>query len=147
MDNNEIVKKSIFRQKTYVRRYSLEYSQYNYMFSTRSRKELNIDSSSNLVSDEEIFVCNLEMPLLEDGEEFFIDELNTSVVIESRCRSSLGSVIYYVRSKHVDDEETKRTFDELHKYKELYDKYNKLENMYNKAVSLIPFWNKKKLTK
>ena len=147
MDNTEIVKKSIFRQKTYAVRYHLEYMWPNYVFTRERRAEVSVDSSNNLVSDDEIFVCNLEMPLLEKGEEFYIEEQNLLVKIESRCRSSLGSVTYYVEPNHITDDESKKSFEELHKYKELYKKYNDLENKYNKAFDMLSWWNKKKLTK
>jgi len=147
MNNNEIIKKSIFRQKTYARRYFLAYEETISIFDKKRRREAIRNSCQDIVSDDEIFVCDLGMPFLKSGEEFFIEEKNMRVTIESSCRSSSGSITYYIQSKYIDDEETKTSFKEIRDYESLYNNYCKLKDKYNKAVSLIPFWNKKKLTK
>jgi hypothetical protein len=61
------------------------------------------------IEEIEVFTCNLEMPLLEIGENFYIEEKNLLVKIDSRCRTSKENVVYYIEPLSIEDEETRNS--------------------------------------
>lgn len=110
MQNNKLVKTSVFKQEVHRKVYEL-YSGYETdMRSFIMHYHINdLVLKSEKISESEIFKCDLEMPLLNAGEEFYIEELDKTVKILKRVRTSKENVCYYVEPELIEDEETKRT--------------------------------------
>lgn len=101
------VVKSVFRQRKYEELYYLSYS-----YRTSYHKEANILAKKNtdkLLSDETIGVYDIEIPMLDIGDKFFLEDIEKVVTIKSRMRGSDGSTIYYVEDETVETEDTKRS--------------------------------------
>jgi hypothetical protein len=105
MNENIIkVKKSIFKQPVHRKLYSFK-EIYNYdIFRTGTEK--GIFGETEFVKTNDIFTCELEMPMLEVGEEFYIEELNQTVKVTKRIRSSKENVCYYTEPETIEDEKT-----------------------------------------
>lgn len=112
MEEKILVKRSIFKQQTYAKRYG-------FSFYNRRRGELWGESkvecfkNEEMINEQEIFVCDLEMPLLEIDEKFYIEELNQLVTITQRWRTSKDSVIYYIEPELIEDKESKIQLDKI----------------------------------
>jgi len=107
----EIIKKSIFKQK--VKRKMYEYTvsffqpknDYKDYFINCFRKwKINEYVLDETIKEENIYVLNLEMPLLEINEKFYIEELDLFVVIKERIRTSKENICYYIEDKLIEDE-------------------------------------------
>lgn len=78
---------------------------------------------------EKIYETDLNLPLLEEGEDFYIAEIEKVVTINKRMRSSDDSVIYEIESRNeivgseLDFSEIRK---ELNKIYEKNDKYERL---------------------
>lgn len=109
----------------------------------------------NVITDKVIGTYDIEIPLLEPGECFYLDDIEEEVIIDKRMRSSDGSIVYYAKDKAVktdntdssyhdclariekmnhDEEEFKKTKWELEIYKTklkiLRDEYEKYKEDY-----------------
>lgn len=99
--------KSIFRQRQCEKLYRFKDNSYLYIKGIEYC--LNTD---NIISDKQLTVHDIEAPLLEEGEHFFLHDIEKEIVIKSRMRSSDGTVVYYVNDEIVETENTKRTYEE-----------------------------------
>ncbi len=107
-ENKPIIKKSIFRQKTFAKRYGLVVDETSEINNCIKTYKINcITNMDSPIEDKEIFTCNLSLPLLKSGERFYIEELGLLVIIESSYRTSSDAVCYYIEPKIVNDEITK----------------------------------------
>ena len=108
------VVKSIFMQSEYEAMYILGYvndytdSDGRY-YKVSSRERRTIRHARNFIRDVKIAEYDIELPLLEEGDEFFLVDEQRKVTIKSRMRSSDGSVIYYIKDKLIDTENTEKT--------------------------------------
>ena len=108
------VVKSIFMQSEYEAVYSLGYvndyidSDDGY-YKVSSRESRTIRHARNFIRDVKIAEYDIELPLLEKGDEFFLVDEQRKVTIKSRMRSSDGSVVYYIKDKLIDTENTEKT--------------------------------------
>lgn len=107
--------KSIFRRKTFEKIYYVgitewvQTSSYS-AFCTHGRTDKLASCRKNVeISDEEIGKYDIEIPLLEVGDEFFLHDIQEVVVIKSRLRSSDGSITYYVEDVTVETENTQKS--------------------------------------
>lgn len=100
--------KSIFRQKYYEKLYKINID-YRSFFDQNKKLEV---FHGNLIKEEIISTCDIEIPMLKPGENFFLSDIGKNVVIELRMRSSDGSIIYYVKDELIDTENTEKTFKE-----------------------------------
>lgn len=113
--------------------------------------KLLIKSDGIILSDKEIGRYNVEIPLLEVDDEFFLHDIKEIVKIKKRVRSSDGTITYFVEDKYIETENTKKTYDECMKKIEVWDveaeKYDKLNIEYqeykNKYKYEHRFFNKK----
>lgn len=107
--------KSIFRQREIEKLYILKvdsdksYSLYN----SHETVSLGIiENESNVIADKEIARYDVEIPMLNVGDEFFLHDLQIPIRIKSRMRSSDGSITYYAEDRIVETENTKKSYDE-----------------------------------
>ena len=128
--------KSIFRQREVEILYELHYySEYYSVYFNDCNVGLSTKCNyDNVISDKVIGSYDIEIPMLEIGDEFFLHDIQEVVTIKKRMRSSDGSITYYVGDKLVETENTKKTYDECvekityHKCeKEKLEKLEKLE--------------------
>lgn len=122
-ENKPMIKKSIFRQQTFAKRYELttETEEIDWYYEGKfHRVNKYIDTQKikyvlgkELIEDKEIFTCDLILPLLRNGEQFYIEELELLVTIKSNCRTSSEEVCYYVEPKIINDEMTEKTLNEV----------------------------------
>lgn len=137
-------KRSIFKQKVYAKRYEVKliektipffrvsgYYDYNYEYRI-------VESCSNFIEEKEIFICDLEMPLLEIGDKFYIEELNKLVTIKERYRTSKENVVYFIDDSLIENEQTsiskQEAEDQLIKTEELKNKFKELNEMIKKSI-------------
>jgi len=148
--------KSIFRQREVEKLYELHYYGHDY-YGFYHSKECDVDlgtkiNKDNIISDKVIGSYDIEIPMLEIGDEFFLHDIQEVVTIKNRMRSSDGSITYYVSDKLVTTENTKKTysecvekiahwkcekeeFDNLKKeFKEYRDKYKYKNRFFNKKA-------------
>lgn len=113
--------KSIFRQRKVYGKYVSDFLCGTYLKET-----------DEVISDEIIGEYDIDIPLLEKNEEFFLSDIVQIVKIKKRLRSSDGSITYYIQDEIVETKDQKKkledVYDELraefHDYKREY-KYRK----------------------
>ena len=114
----EIVK-SIFRQREVEKLYKISVREQYFGYCTKYSIEID-DDSKNILSDKTIGEYDVEIPMLEVGDAFFLHDISQAVIIKSRMRSSDGSITYYVLDKFVETENTNRSKEECEKEFEKY---------------------------
>lgn len=99
--------KSIFRQRVIENLYCLK------GFGFFDEKDKFITSRDGVVvSDKIIGEYDIDVPLLEKGEEFYLSDIKEVIVVEKRMRNSDGSIVYFVEDKYVDTDNSKKTMEE-----------------------------------
>ena len=119
--------KSIFRQRENEKIYELHYYGGGYFGLLRSESDVSLGTKSNtdnVISDKVIGTYDIEIPMLEVGDEFFLHDIQEVVKVKSKMRSSDGSITYYTEDKVVETENTKKTYAECRQKIEHY-KYEK----------------------
>lgn len=101
--------KSIFRQREVEKLYEMVAIGGLFVPDLAVRAKGN---QNNVISEKEIGEYDIEIPMLEKGDKFFLHNLQEVVVIKSRMRSSDGCIIYYVEDKIVETENTKKSYEE-----------------------------------
>jgi hypothetical protein len=121
------VVKSIFRQREVEKLYRLKLSEYySSGYITYSSRSVAFEGNEKrILSDKEIGRYDIEIPMLEVGDEFFLHDIQEVVVIKSKMRSSDGSVTYYVEDKIIETENTKESYEECNKIVGEYDNQEK----------------------
>ena len=109
MEEKDLVKKSIFKQIKQRTIYNFKetlFSDYKYKDcdSLHYTTHAEINTIEENISEEMIYTCNLEMPMLNPFEYFYIEELDKTVQIMSRVRSSKDNVCYYLYPETIKDE-------------------------------------------
>lgn len=111
--------KSIFRRKQYEAVYQIGVLEtvYSNSFILGETSNNNVMSykNKNELSDTVIGEYDIDLPLLEVGDEFFLQDIQELVKIKSRTRSSDGSVVYYVEDKIIETENSKISKEECDK--------------------------------
>lgn len=129
---SELVKKSIFKQKTFRKVYVI----HRECSITRPIVVMYIKTIDEEImdSDQNIYTCDLEMPLLEIGDLFYIEEKNMTVKIQARIRTSSNNVCYEVEPKIIEDEKTKESYDKcvniVGNFDSIDAEYRSLKNEY-----------------
>ena len=114
--------KSIFRQREIEKLYELRYLG-RYWFYPQTDNDVALSAISNdekIISDKVIGTYDVEIPMLEVGDEFFLHDIQESVKVKNRMRSSDGSITYYVEDKVLETENTKKTYAECREKIEHY---------------------------
>lgn len=115
--------RSIFRQREIEKLYRLkviERHSFGYHFYSSNKVEAE-GNEKNVLSDKEIGRYDIEIPMLEVGDEFFLHDIQEVIVIKSKMRSSDGSITYYAEDKIVETENSKKSYEECNKAIENYD--------------------------
>lgn len=141
--------KSIFRQREIEKLYELKVdSSYSYgMYSYRSSSRvMAVGNDDKVISDKEIGRYDIEIPMLEVGDEFFLHDIQEVVVIKSKMRSSDGSITYYVEDKIIETENTKKSYEECNNKIEHWDyekeKFEKLEKEFEEYKKKYKYENR-----
>ena len=95
--------KSIFRQRKVAGKYVTD------LFG-----ETYLKKTDKVIADDVIGEYDIDIPLLEKNEEFFLADIMQIVVIKKRLRSSDGSITYYVEDKIVETEDQKKKLEEMY---------------------------------
>lgn len=143
--------KSVFRQKQYEKIWILRATNCHYYTEYKIEQEQNF--SNEPLDDIVIGEYDIEIPLLEVGDEFFLHNIEKTVKIKSRMRSSDGSITYYVEDKLVETENTKtskekskKELDDQNRYKYefniLQKDYDKLKEKFDNYKSEYKYKNK-----
>ena len=126
--------RSVFRQRKVEKIYCIDIERKkDYVFSSENYKLFIKDKDLNVLSDDVVGTYDVEIPLLEPGDKFYLNDINEAVVIKERMRSSDGSIVYYCEDKLIETENTKESFEKCQIQKEKFDKLleenNKLEEL------------------
>lgn len=95
--------KSIFRQRKVAGKYVTD------LFG-----ETYLKKTDKVIADDVIGEYDIDIPLLEKNEEFFLADIMQIVVIKKRLRSSDGSITYYVEDEIVETEDQKKKLEEMY---------------------------------
>ena len=99
------VVRSIFRQREVEKLYEINRYCNTYFSLDRNYLDVTMNvrvNEDNVISDKEIGRYDIEIPMLEIDDEFFLHDIQEVVVIKSRMRSSDGSITYYVKDNLVE---------------------------------------------
>ena len=111
--------KSIFRRKQYEAVYQIGVLETVYpnsfILGETSNNNVMSYKNKNELSDTAIGEYDIDLPLLEVGDEFFLQDIQELVKIKSRTRSSDGSVVYYVEDEIIETENSKISKEECDK--------------------------------
>ena len=129
--------KSVFRQREVEKLHELHYYGGDYFGFYRSDSNVKlgtIANEENVISDKVIGTYDIEIPMLEIGDEFFLHDIQEVVKIKNNMRSSDGSITYYVEDKVVETENTKKSYAEcrekIEHYKYEKEKFEDLEKRF-----------------
>lgn len=109
--------KSIFRQRKVAGKYV-----------TNLFGETYLKETDEVISDEIIGEYDIDIPLLERNEEFFLSDITQTVKIEKKLRSSDGSITYYIEDEIVETEDQKNKFEDM--YNELRREFRDYKREY-----------------
>lgn len=109
--------KSIFRQRKVAGKYVTD------LFG-----ETYLKKTDKVIDDDVIGEYDIDIPLLEKNEEFFLADIMQIVVIKKRLRSSDGSITYYVEDDIVETEDQKKKLEEM--YDELLREFRDYKREY-----------------
>ena len=83
--------RSVFRQRKVEKIYCIDIERKkDYVFSSEIYKLFIKDEDLNVLSDDVVGTYDVEIPLLEPGDKFYLNDINEAVVIKERMRSSDG---------------------------------------------------------
>lgn len=140
--------KSIFRQREVEKLYQINMVERERYFSNEYEIKVVQNFYSEPLSDKVIGEYNVEIPLLEVGDNFFLHDIEQMVTIKNRMRSSDGSITYYIEDKLVETENTRKSkekcdaefadkidyknrfFSMQKSYKELQEKFDQYKEEY-----------------
>ena len=95
--------KSIFRQRKVEGEYVTS------IFGTT-----RLEKIGKVISDEIIGEYDIDIPLLEKDEEFFLSDIVQIVKIKKRLRSSDGSITYYIQDEIVETKDQKKKLEDVY---------------------------------
>lgn len=123
--------KSVFRQRKVEKIYYISVHRYNY-----SRYDFAVcNDGENILSDDIIGTYDVEIPLLEPGDKFYLHDINETVIIKERVRSSNGDIIYYCVDKFIETENTKESFEKSQLQKEKFDELLEENKSLNQKIT------------
>jgi hypothetical protein len=139
--------KSIFLQPVNECKKAIEVrltDDFNAFYSDGSRYIVDCIVHTGLSRIDKIYETDLELPLLEEGDKFYIVDIEKEVKINKRMRSSDGSITYEVDAR---DEVVDSEYD----ITELLNFLNKINKKISNFVSLVTEvrrrWNGKSILK
>jgi hypothetical protein len=132
--NQEMIKMNIFKQRTYRELYSFR--------DAHGNLSPSIQKGIAEVSNDVVFVSDLEMPLFAIGEKLYIKELDKGTAIVDRMRSSDNSVCYQIESKTVQDDVTFASKQKAEEELKLCKLENKLYEMQEELMRYRSFYTR-----
>ena len=93
----------------------------------------------NILSDDIIGTYDVEIPLLEPGDKFYLHDINEAVAIKERMRSSDGTIIYYCTDKLIETENSKENFEKCQLQKERFDELQAKNNSLKEQIRKVNF--------
>lgn len=137
--------KSIFRRKEYEKLYyvgvvDMIYNSVNYYMFTRGTSIIKPDQltkheSKEEISDNLLGEYDIDLPLLEVGDEFYLHDIQELVKIKSRTRGSDNSITYYVEDRLIETENTtitkKECDDKVTVWNHEEERYEKLKKEFD----------------
>lgn len=97
---------SIFKQKVYRSEYILTQRRAPFHTGFPRDEIFSLEKGNlSLVCEKPLIELELEPPLLEVGENFYIEEEGRLVTIKSKVRSSKENVVYYIEDEVLGPEE------------------------------------------
>ena len=143
---SEVIR-SIFRQREIEKLYELkEFKRYDIYSDITSRCVVAMGNYDEVISDREIGRYDIEIPMLEIGDKFFLHDIQEVVVIKSKMRSSDGSITYYTEDKIIETEKTKKSYEECTNKVEQWDyekkKFEKLEKEFDEYKKKYKYKNR-----
>ena len=141
---NEI-KRSIFRQKVYAKRYELtklDIDRYGVFSGPYTGYKIVKTHANEEIGENKLIEINISMPLLDVGDKFYIEEdgLNQLVTITGAYRTSKDAVVYYIEPELIEDDET---IVSLKKCDDLITRYNEQQKEIDSAEQSLTKANKK----
>lgn len=127
--------RDIYGRGSYGQRY---YSRYN--------GKPEISQCNEFVKYEQFYNCDFEKPPLEKGEKVYINELDLTLAVLDRVRSTNGEYCYYVEHviEVIDDDKSAKSFAQANiELKKEIERYNEVEG-YKKRVEELEQKQKKK---
>lgn len=135
--------KSIFRQREVENLYYLNKIPH-YIYHYNNDVYVN-KCDGEIISDKIIGEYDVDMPLLEERDKFYLSDINQTVVIRERMRGSDGSVVYFLDDKYVDTEKSKAALEECNqKIADVYSKKEEFEKYKKEYKYKHRFFNFKK---
>ena len=140
--------KSIFRQKEYEKIYKIMYIGQYWPDDYIGRENLGrcemreAKAGTNYIQDIKIAELDIDLPLLEPNDRFFLADQQMEVQIKSRIKSSDGSIVYYIQDKLIETENTEKT---KRKCEEIVEKCRYLVNRNEKLTRELEEYKKMEL--
>jgi len=135
--------KSVFRQKEYEKRYYVSLRN-NEHWTVGAERLIQSCKSAICLSDKEVGSYEIELPKLEVGEKFFLNDVVKEVTIQSVLRSSDGSITYYIEDILIETEESKTSLkeskEELLETRKLTEELNKTIGQNRKSEEQCHFY-------
>ena len=132
--------RSVFRQRKVEKIYYINIERKReYVFLPEVYKLFIKDKDLNVLSDDVIDTCDVEIPLLEPGNRFYLHDINEAVPIKERMRSSNGTIIYYCTDKLIETENTKESFKKCQLQKEKFDELQEKNNSLKEQIRKVKF--------
>lgn len=126
--------RSIFRQRKVEQIYYIDIEDFGYC-----NKYRICNKNLNILSDDIIGTYDVEIPLLEPGNRFYLHDINEAVTIKERMRSSDGTIIYYCTDKLIETENTKESFKKCQLQKEKFDELQEKNNSLKEQIRKVKF--------
>lgn len=126
MKHRAVIKGNVYRKVYYFGRIRDEL----YPFYYAPEREIHEDVEP--LYEDVLWDGELDLPLLKESEDIYIDELNLTVKIKSRLRSTTGEYLYstYHRSDVIEDEGTQESLAKAEEDKTEYQEYLKRNEEY-----------------
>jgi len=134
--------RSIFIEPQYKKEYRIE------KVLGRYEPILTVGCKNIWLENKEIYVCDIDRPILNVGELFYLKHINKYVTIQSAVRTSENEVIYRVEDnifiseeERLHKSELEKEIVEIEKYKEIIDengkKITELEDIINHIKDIV----------
>ena len=128
--------RSVFRQRKVEEIYRIKIEDYGYC---NKYYVCAGNENRNILSDDIIGTYDVEIPLLEPGNKFYLHDINEVVTIKERMRSSDGTIIYYCTDKLIETENTKESFKKCQLQKEKFDELQEKNNSLKEQIRKVKF--------
>jgi hypothetical protein len=149
MEEKDIVKKSIFKQKVFAKRWIVNSycDSYGYdgYYERSSMSSADKEEDLEFIEDKKIFECELSLPVLQLGDKFYIESLDLMVIVIDSYRTSNDTMVYYVENKIISDDKTNETYNKALETISKFYEYQEMKEFVDEVKSFHIY--KKKIQK